>query len=358
MAKINTVSLSNKVRPSKRMSTALDVSRLAGVARSTVSRAITDPKSVKGDTLLKIQEAMHTLKYRPSAFGRGLVSGRQGVIGVITDTQIYNHRRDGLIDGIDGRINSHYWLGTSSVQRAVTEKDLEKLPLISQHTCDGFVFNIETSEQDLGAFCRKHSLPAIFVNPVNFIPYDSVVLDDQSTTQDAVKYLVSKGHKRIAYLTGVGHSHDLSLRKRENGYELAMLRGGLVPMPHFTDRLVWDIGEERIDAVERRVKEWLALEGYPTVILAYDYNLAMDLIRASYKNKWDIPDRFSVMVCDDAPFLNDVVVPVTAMHTNWDVVGKDAVEMLLRKIERPDEEIENMVVKSHVIERQSVVKLL
>ncbi len=352
MAKINTV------RPSKRRSTAFDVSLLAGVARSTVSRALTDPKSVKGDTLRKIQEAMNTLKYRPSAFGRGLVSGRQGVIGMITDTQVYNHRRDGLIDGIDGRINSHYWLGTSSVQRAVTEEDLEKLPLVSQHTCDGFVFNIESSKQDLGAFCRKHSLPAIFVNPVKSIAHDSVVLDDQSTAQDAVKYLVSKGHKRIAYLTGVGHTHDFSLRKRENGYELAMLRAGLELIPHFIDRLVWEIGEERIDAVERRVKEWLSLDEPPTVILAYDYNLAMDLMRASYKNNWVIPDVISVMSCDDAPFLNDVVVPITAMHTDWDVVGKDAVEMLLKKIVRPDDEIENMVVKSHVIERQSVVKLL
>ena len=143
MAKIN-----GKIRTSKingiRHSTALDVSRLAGVARSTVSRAITNPDSVKDETLQKIKEAMSALKYRPSAFGRGLVSGKQGVIGVITDTQVYNHRRDDLVDGINVQVSSEYWIGSSAVKRNVAEKDLEHLPLVSQHTCDGFIFNIVT----------------------------------------------------------------------------------------------------------------------------------------------------------------------------------------------------------------------
>ncbi len=356
MSKINGKIKALKTNGARR-STALDVSRLAGVARSTVSRAITSPESVKDETLQKINEAMATLKYRPSAFGRGLVSGKQGVIGVVTDTQIYNHRRDDLVDGINVQIGSEYWIGSSAVKRNVSEEDLEHLPLISQHTCDGFIFNIESSGLDLDAFAKRHYLPSIVVNPTNYLPCNSIILDDQSTAEDAVKYLVSKGHKRIAYLTGVGHSHDLSLGKRENGYEIAMLRAGLRPMDKFKDRLAWDPGQTRFDAIQERVKGWLQQDDPPTVILSYDYSIAMELMRVAYSNSWAIPEKFSIMACDDAPFLNEVVIPITAMSSDWNKIGNLATEMLLQKINDPDKEIPNAIIKSKVIERKSVVSL-
>lgn len=65
--------------------TIVDVAARAGVSRQTVSRAINDLPGIREDTRQRVLEAAEELHYRPSRFGRGLVSAEPPTLGLLVD---------------------------------------------------------------------------------------------------------------------------------------------------------------------------------------------------------------------------------------------------------------------------------
>ena len=58
----------------KRRAGILDVAERAGVSRQTVTRAMNDMPGINAATKQRVLEAARELHYRPSRFGRGLVT--------------------------------------------------------------------------------------------------------------------------------------------------------------------------------------------------------------------------------------------------------------------------------------------
>ncbi|MBY5813655.1 LacI family DNA-binding transcriptional regulator, partial [Rhizobium leguminosarum] len=66
-----------------------DVARLAGVAISTVSRALANPGRVNEKTRAKINAAARQLGYTPNAMARGLRVGKSNIIMIILPGSLY-----------------------------------------------------------------------------------------------------------------------------------------------------------------------------------------------------------------------------------------------------------------------------
>lgn len=66
-----------------------DVARLAGVAISTVSRALANPGRVNEKTRAKIDAAAKQLGYTPNAMARGLRVGKSNVVMIILPGSLY-----------------------------------------------------------------------------------------------------------------------------------------------------------------------------------------------------------------------------------------------------------------------------
>ncbi len=60
-----------------------DIARAAGVAPSTVSRALSDHPSIPAETATRIKHLASELGYLPSAVARGLKTNRSRALGVI-----------------------------------------------------------------------------------------------------------------------------------------------------------------------------------------------------------------------------------------------------------------------------------
>src|SRR5262245_10726450 len=67
-----------------------DVAGLAGVSAMTVSRVLNAPEKVRPETRARVLAAVQELGYRPNFAARSLVTGRSGVLGVVSfDTTLY-----------------------------------------------------------------------------------------------------------------------------------------------------------------------------------------------------------------------------------------------------------------------------
>ncbi|MCU1528027.1 MAG: LacI family transcriptional regulator, partial [Frondihabitans sp.] len=63
--------------------TIIDVAAAAGVSRQTVTRAMNDMPGISVATKARVLAAAAELAYRPSRFGRGLVSGGTKQLGLV-----------------------------------------------------------------------------------------------------------------------------------------------------------------------------------------------------------------------------------------------------------------------------------
>ena len=86
-----------------------DSGRLAGVSRSTVSRVINDPSSVRPEVRERVQEVISRTGYTPNVAARSLVSGRRGVVGLVIPSRVHQVFEDPyfsrLIQGISAASN-------------------------------------------------------------------------------------------------------------------------------------------------------------------------------------------------------------------------------------------------------------
>jgi DNA-binding LacI/PurR family transcriptional regulator len=348
------------LRTRRKNSTSYDVAKLAGVTQATVSRAINKPETVALETRTKIKRIMDSLNYKPSAFARGLVRGRSRVIGLLAHGERAISQKFGLlIEGLSEIAGADdYLLSIDAVPFPESVARLDKSPLIRQHACDGLIISLNLPPMDLLAFSRQLTIPHVLVNPGLPQSNDCVMPDDQSAAELAVQYLVAKGHRRIAYLTG--STDHASVKARERGYEMAMFRAGLSPMPLFNEplpKLPFEVNERirlRMLEINRRVDCWLDQPEPATAILTYDAGGAVHTSQALYLRGWPIPGRVSLMACDDELTLDRAALPITAVNLDRTEMGRQAARMLLEKIARPEKQIPSFLVKGVLVERKSV----
>lgn len=71
------------MRQTRRTVTILDIARLAGVSKSTVSRALTGAPNISEEARVRIEDVIRSTGYRGNDLARSLRSGRSGMVGLV-----------------------------------------------------------------------------------------------------------------------------------------------------------------------------------------------------------------------------------------------------------------------------------
>lgn len=269
------------------MSTIFDIAREAGVSITTVSRALNGYNDVNQATRQRIVEIAQSLDYYPSAAARNLQGGR-------TDTVAFAPL---LREHIESEPFFKEFLGQLTL--SAFRHDLSLLAtvadtpshtreiyreLIGSSRVDGIILaDIKPEDERIGLLGSMGAAFVAFGRTADYegLHYPLVDVDSQAGIRAVVDYLVSKKHRRIAYLSGpLNTSYSLY---RHSGY-CEGLRGHGLPVDN---RLVIADLQERSDtgmAVTHLLSfgDDHAGEGYtarPTAIVAANDHLALQVIQ-------------------------------------------------------------------------------
>ncbi|MFA5291719.1 MAG: LacI family DNA-binding transcriptional regulator [Phycisphaerae bacterium] len=337
--------------------TSFEVAKLAGVNRSTVSRVINQPNQVNRETRRKVEAAMKRLNYHPWSGAKFLAKRRSGIVGFITDTPKDSDvfaTTNGILEKLT---NLDYMYTMSTILPDATLEQLKELPMIRQHSCDGLIFELTFNHGNMTEFCAKLPIPYVLINAENPLLENCIIYNDRNAAKMAVDYLISKGHRRIAYMTGGrGGNPHISIVQREQGYEIAMLRAGLKPVPDFNVHLPAKTESDEIydRPFIERTERWLSGPEPVTAILTYSSLLAVRLARMAYDKKMFIPEQFSLMSCDDNSNYKEML-PLTSMAFDRKRIGCIAAEMLLGKnTADPQAKWPSIYIEPELIERGTV----
>lgn len=307
-----------------------DVARLAGVSTSTVSHVINKDRFVSEAIRLRVEDAIRTLNYVPSALARSLKLNQTRTIGMLI-TASSNPFFSELVRGVE---RSCFERGYSLVL-CNTDGDEQRmnrnLETLLQKRVDGLLLLCTETHQPSPAIMKRY--PAIPTVMMDWSPFDgdSDVIQDNSLLGGdiATRYLIDKGYTRIACVTGP--LDKTPARLRLEGYRAAMRRAGL--------RVAEDyevIGDFEFAGGLRAMQSLLALPEPPQAVFMGNDAMAVGAYQALYQAGLRIPQDIALVGYDDIELASYMTPPLTTIHQPKDELGELAIDVLIHRMAQPE----------------------
>lgn len=288
--------------------TIYDVASAAGVASSTVSRALARPGLVNADTAARIRKVAEELGYRTKPVARAPVTHRSRLLGMLV-SDITNPYFGRIIRAaqLAARETGHEILLTDSRESAARERDtLERLlPVV-----EGFVItSSRMSDSALRTIAKQ--CPTVVLNRA-VLDVPSVMTDNAGGARAAVQLLDDLGHDAATYVAGPAASWADGVRFRSLRDHGARAGVSITRLGPFLPTFEGGLAAARVLAAGR----------VPTAIIAYNDLMAAGLIRGLLSEGLAIPDDVSVIGFDDIlisrisqPTLTTVAAPARQLGT-------------------------------------------
>ena len=304
------------------MTTIKDVAKRVGVSPSVVSRALNNRYGVKESTREKIVRAAKEMGYCPNAAARSLVTRRTATIGVMM-ADLSEPYYTQIIRGMEFSASKtgYTLLFSNSYESLEKSKVLEKM--VYAERVDGVIIvgsNVEEQEYILKLVEKK--VPFVLLE--RDIPdprINCVYLDNFYGGYLATKYLLDKGHTRIAHISGkIGFQVALD---RLEGYKKALHEAGLLFDKELvmTGNFVWQDGYAAM-------KKLLRSQPPCTAVFTANDTMAFGALQAIAESGLSIPKDIAVIGFDDLEFSSLTNPPLTTVHQPRYEMGKEAVRIV------------------------------
>jgi LacI family transcriptional regulator len=308
-----------------RRPTLQDVGRRAGVSGATVSYVLTGRAygQVSAETSARVLQAAAELGYRPNSAARALRTRRHGIVGLVLGEVHHNLPPIGAMAGAydEAQAKGQSLLVTNAPDtRAGLRRAFEDL---LGRQVDSIVVAVSGTR----TVPMPPSLAGTPVLLVNCFPRPAgtpcVVPDEVSGGRAAAEFVLSHGHRRVAFLAGTARLWATKARVR--GYHEALSCAGLP----CDDSLVC-YGTYRIGSGYQLARQILRVERRPTALLCGNDRMALGAYIAVAEAGLRVPDDISVMGYDDEPELPAEIVPaLSTVRLPYEEMGGWAVRQLL-----------------------------
>ncbi|OAB33878.1 LacI family DNA-binding transcriptional regulator [Paenibacillus glacialis] len=305
-----------------------DVAREAGVSISTVSNALNNVDVLNPVTKSHVLKVAKQLNYVPNLNGKQLRSGKTKMLGFFT-TSVSGPYFYKLVESMSRECDR---LGYGLNVFITKDRHVIMSNILGRRVDGAIIYEeLRIDEEDITAM-EKEKIKAVFLDRVlQNETMGSVIFDSYVAGYEATKYLISLGHKKIAYISGVDTMFD-SVERKE-GY-LAALRQ--YQLPTSEDYILQGYFEE--EGTYNAVKSFIHLhpDKLPDAFLAGNDVSAIGCIQALKKHGYEVPLDISVMGFDDIDIAQYFSPPLTTVRNQIARQGSLAVNHLVHMIQKKE----------------------
>jgi len=272
-----------------------DVARAAGVAPSTVSRALSGRGQVSAATRERVTAVARELGYTVSASASSLATGRTRCIGVIVPFLDRWYFTSVLSGASEALAHHGYDLTLYNVSSDPDARRSMFESVIHRRRVDGMIaVALELAPEEAEQLARL-DIPAIAIGGRSQ-NLSALAIDDSAVARLATEHLIALGHRRIAHLGG-DPAYDLDFNipsRRRLGYEQALEAVG-IPI----DPALYAHADFTIDSGYAAAKRLLGRpDATPTALFAASDEMAIGAILAARDLGMEVPRDLSVIGID------------------------------------------------------------
>ena len=308
------------------MATIKDVAKLAGVSISTVSKYV-NGGNVRRENIQSIREAIEALDYRVNPFARSLKTQRSPSIGVLLPDMTAPFY-GAVLTALDRVLREHGYHTLISCYSSDHGLERDNLRFLMASGIDGLVyFPEDLSCEEYEELTAGFSAPMVQVDRlITGLLSDTVLVDNTDAVQEAVKYLIGKGHRRIAAITGP--KSVSTSKERLIGYLRALSEEGIL----YDDALV--ISERNDFATGYRgLDRLMQLPDRPTAVMTANHDITVGLITAARERGIAIGEELEIFGFDCLDICSMLRPPVPVIHQPEQEIGRTAAGYLIQRLE-------------------------
>lgn len=326
--------------------TIIDVANEAGVSYSTVSRVVNNKSYVKPETREKVVQAMTRLGYQANLQARSLAGGRSNVIGLLL-VDLTTQYVGEILRGVDDVLAANqYELMLYTTHRRKT-KESAYANMMARGLADGLLIILPREPEAYVESLRQRNFPYVLIDQFGIDEADlSVTAANHQGGYEATQHLINLGHRQIGIITG--WMDMVSARHRLNGYKAALADYN-IPLD---DSLIFE-GDFTQAKGFYGANTLLDLPKPPTAIFASNDVTALGVIEAIRSRNLRVPEDVSVVGFDDIPMAAILSPQLTTVRQPLTEMGLLATQLLLNKIQKPEETQASIILPTDLIIRNS-----
>lgn len=312
-----------------RKPTQYDVARAAGVSQTTVSLVLNNPETsvVPLETRQKIFAAVHSLGYVVNSTARMLRTSRTYTLAAIIP-MITNPFYPAFVSGIQETAEAHGYDVITYNTHSSASREMRFLESVQQGRVDGVIgVFFYTSARDLLRLLEK-GIPVVRLEVRRHAdvewPLDNIFVDNRAAAFDAVTYLVQRGYRRVAMITG----SDGPRNARREGYLQA-----LSSCSPALDPIIQEVDSYNEQSGFEGMRQLLAASPHPAAVFAANDLMAIGAINAIRKAGLRIPQDIAVVGFDDIPAAQQITPALTTIFQDQEGMGRRAAELLIERLE-------------------------
>lgn len=341
--------------------TSNEIARLAGVSRSTVSRVVNGYSNVPEETRQKVMAVIEKYHYYPQLSGKLLNGTKSKTIGMFwfgrPDFSMDSLISDFLMSIIDACTNRGYLVLTCTLDNIDIEgtRNFIRRTFLENRIDAGLFIGMDNNERVIDQLIDLGQIVGLFdyYHENENIPNRLTINFDPSTAEQAIDYLYSLGHRRIAVIDG-DLSHESCLKRHES-----YLRG--FSSHNLPIRNKWfTFGGITSESGKAAALEMLknCMDDLPTAICANNDSVAFGVYEACRELGLRIPEDISIIGNDGHQHGELENPPLTTFAFDFPEMFSSLVNRMIDTIEGKDNVIQDQFFQGHLIKRGSCKNLM
>lgn len=306
-----------------------DIALQLGVSVSTVSRALSGHAAISGETREKVREAADGLGYVVNMSARRMRTSSSLTVGLLVpDIRNDFYSSTAAVLAEHSRVLSFQVMLSNTGDDPVVEE--RQVRSFIEARVSGIVISPTPAPTET---TRKllRSVPAVqLLRRVPGLAPDAVCMEDAAGVRAATAYLLTLGHRRVAY---AGTGEDISAgAERVRGYRQAHEAAGIAPDPSLIFLL--PPTDENGATAARRI---LARKDRPKALVVGSTKMTSGVLRAVHEAGLSIPGDISLVGYGDPPWAGLLTPPLTTVALPVEAMARNAARLLFSRImDEPD----------------------
>ena len=326
-----------------------------GVSISTVSKALKDSHEISEETREKIKTFADYYNYKPNSLALQLRNQRTSVIGVVIP-EIVHHFFSTVINGIEKYANEKGYNVMVCLSNESYEKEVSNFAVLTNGSVDGLIVSVARETQENQIYKHFEALISddfplvLFDRIIDEIKCDKVIIDDIGGAYKATNHLIEIGAKRIALITTQDYITVGSLRKE--GYLKAIVSNGIA----IDESLIFKIDDTK-DLYEQ-IQKIINVKNPPDAILAVNEIYAAIALKTAKAKGLSVPKDIAIIGFTSGLISEFTYPPLTSVEQHGDLMGRQAAELLINRIESTaPNEFQKEVISPNLKIRESTLSV-
>ncbi|AAZ25692.1 LacI family DNA-binding transcriptional regulator [Colwellia psychrerythraea] len=306
-----------------------DVALRAGVSVKTVSRVINNEVNVRAEMQEKVKKAVNELGFRRNPLARALRNQQTSILSLL-----YSNPNPGYILEVQNGIQAQCDLDNYNLQILPCDHNdehfFEKIESLLQRSSTDGVLLIEPlcDMPEVIDLLDKYKLPYALISPATSKPKAPFARsNDEQASYQMTEYLISQGHKDIAFIMG-DPSHGDS-HQRLKGYQNALAEYNIS-----VDDTFFEQGYFTFESGEISARRLLSLKNRPSAIFASNDYMAAAVLKVAAQKQIKVPQELSIVGYDDTPVSKQIWPALTTVRQPIRDISSHATKKLIAQLNK------------------------